>query len=141
MSRVDKTKAAYLAALRRLEKGRPMHPSLDGQRFSINVSTVCREAGLSRNPLYAQQHRDVMDEIRAAGERQREKVRGIKKGNARNSRGVRRAFADRRAAELVEQLTKARSENLTLFFRLQEAEGRLRPTDGTSLKSQRGAPS
>jgi hypothetical protein len=126
MSRVDKTKAAYLAALRRLEKGRPTYPRLVGQRLSINVSTVCLEAGLSRNPLYAQQHRDVLEQIRAAAARQREEVRGIRKGNARNSRRVRRASVDRRAVELVEQLTKARSENLTLFFRLQEAEERLR---------------
>ena len=135
MSRVDKTKVAYLAALRRLEKGRPMHPRLTGQRFSINVSTVCLEAGLSRNPLYAQQHRDVLDQIRAAAERQREGVRGIGKGTTRNSRRARRASTDRRAAELVEQLTKARSENLTLFFLLQEAEERLRSVDKGSLES------
>ncbi len=36
---------------------------------------------------------------------------------------------------LVEQLTKARSENLTLFFRLQEAEERLRSADRRSLGS------
>ena len=135
MSRVDKTKAAYLAALRRLEKGRPMHPRLVGQRLSINVSTVCLEAGLSRNPLYAQQHRDVLDQIRAAAERQREQVRGVSKGTARNLRRMRRASADRRAAELIEQLAKARSENLTLFFRLQEAEERLRATVRSSPES------
>lgn len=135
MSRVDKTKATYLAALRRLEKGRPTHPRLVGQRLSINVSTVCLEAGLSRNPLYAQQHRAVLDQIRAAAERQREEVRGTTKGNARNPRRVRRASVDRRAAELVEQLTKARSENLTLFFRMQEAEERMRAADRGSLES------
>jgi hypothetical protein len=135
MSRVDKTKAAYLAALRRLEKGGPTHPRLVGQRLSINVSTVCLEAGLSRNPLYAQQHRDVLDQIRAAADRQREEVRGIRKANTRNSRRVRRASAGPRAAELVEQLTKARSENLTLFFRLQEAEERLRSTVRSSPES------
>ncbi|HLZ23685.1 MAG TPA: hypothetical protein VKQ30_16365 [Ktedonobacterales bacterium] len=132
MSRVDKTKAAYLAALRRLEKGRPTHPRLVGQRLSINVSTVCLEAGLSRNPLYAQHHRDVLDEIHAAAERQRGVVQSLRKGNARNSRRVRRASADRRATELGEQLAKARSENLTLFFRLQVAEERLTSADGSS---------
>jgi len=79
LSRVDKTRAAYLASLRRLEKARPVHPRLVGQHISINVSTVCLEAGLSRNPLYAQQHRDVLDQIRTAAERQREEVRGIRK--------------------------------------------------------------
>jgi hypothetical protein len=140
MSRVDKTKAAYLAALRRLEKGRPMHPRLVGQHISINVSTVCLEAGLSRNPLYAQHHRDVLDEIRAAAERQREQVRGVGKGNARNSRRMRRASADRRAAKLIDQLAKARSENLALFTKLQEAEERLSLATGAFMAS-RAAPS
>src|SRR5439155_26408625 len=71
MSRLDKTKAAYLAALRRLEEGRSSHSRLIAEPLSINMSTVCLEAGLSRNPPYAPHHRDVLGENRAAAERQR----------------------------------------------------------------------
>lgn len=78
---------------------------------------------LSRDPLYAR-HREVLDEIRLAATRQREKRRDTKK--PRFSLPKRGASQDRRAAELAIQLARARSENLTLFYRLQEAEQRLR---------------
>ena len=124
MTRIDRTKAAYRAALRRLEQGRPTHVRPSEGNATINVATVCVEAGLSRNPLYAQ-HRDVLEEIHQAAVRQREEVRA-KRRTASTSRSMRRNSADRRAAELADQLAKARSENLTLLFRLQQVEDRLR---------------
>ena len=124
MSRAEKTKAAYRAALRRLEKGRPSNPRLVGRSPVINVSTVCLEAGLSRNPLYAQ-HREVLDEIHNAARRQQTGRRETDRRARTRSRSSRRSSQDRRAVELGSQLAKARSENLTLLFRLQEAELRL----------------
>lgn len=123
-SRADKTKSAYRAALRRLEKRKPLNARLLGRTAIINVSTVCLEAGLSRNPLYAQ-HREVLDEIRAAARRQQDEIRQTERRTRSRSRASRRRSQDRRSAELASQLTKARSENLTLLFRLQQAEQRL----------------
>jgi hypothetical protein len=123
MTRIDRTKAAYRAALRRLEQGRPTHVRPSEGHAAINVAMVCVEAGLSRNPLYAQ-HRDVLEEIHQAS----------------TSRSMRRNSADRRAAELADQLAKARSENLTLLFRLQQAEDRLRAVQAPQANPGRFGP-
>jgi hypothetical protein len=136
-SRAEKTKAAYLAALRRLEKGKPAHPRLVGSTPPINVSTVCLDAGLSRNPLYAQ-HREVLEEIREAATRQREQRRDATKRAAISVRLKRRTALDRRAAEFALQLMKARSENLTLLYRLQEAEQRLDRLTAENTSEVRG---
>jgi hypothetical protein len=137
MSRADKTKAAYRSALRRLEHGKPIHPRLVGRSLRINVSTVCLEAGLSRNPLYVQ-HREVLDEIHEAAVRQAEQTRSTKNRAASDRRSRRGATRDRRAAELTAQLATSRSENLTLLFRLQQAEQQLRARrhSGAEIRTQ-----
>lgn len=48
-------------------EGRGRHPLHAGKSVRITPAEVAREAGMSRNPLYAT-HRDVLDEIVAAAE-------------------------------------------------------------------------
>jgi hypothetical protein len=56
---------SYRAALARLVRGEGRHPDHQGRVVRITPASVAREAGRSRNPLYAT-HRDILDEIGAA---------------------------------------------------------------------------
>jgi len=55
----------YRAALARLVAGRGRHAAHVGKAVRITPAAVAREAGMSRNPLYAT-HRDILDEIEIA---------------------------------------------------------------------------
>jgi len=50
------------AALERLVSGAPRHPSLRGQAHRPSVSVLAREAGVSRNTIYAN-HRSIIKEL------------------------------------------------------------------------------
>jgi isochorismate synthase EntC len=50
------------AALVRLLSGAPKHPSLRGQTYRPSVSALAREAGVSRNTIYAN-HRSILKEL------------------------------------------------------------------------------
>jgi hypothetical protein len=55
----------YRAALARLVAGKGRHPTHAGKAVRVTPAAVAREAGMSRNPLYAR-HRDILDEIDVA---------------------------------------------------------------------------
>jgi transposase-like protein len=50
------------AALERLVSGTPKHPSLRGRAYRPSVSALAREAGVSRNTIYAN-HRSIIKEL------------------------------------------------------------------------------
>jgi len=50
------------AALQRLVSGAPKHPSLRVQVYRLNVSTLAREARVSRNTIYAN-HRSILKQL------------------------------------------------------------------------------
>jgi AcrR family transcriptional regulator len=50
------------AALERLVSGAPKHPSLQGQVYRLSVSTLAREARVSRNTIYAN-HRSILEQL------------------------------------------------------------------------------
>jgi isochorismate synthase EntC len=50
------------AALERLVSGAPRHPSLRGQVYRLSVSTLAREARVSRNTIYAN-HRSILEQL------------------------------------------------------------------------------
>lgn len=60
--RIDETRIAYIEALERLKNGTPTHPDLKGKNIKINASTIAKESGKSRNPLY-HAHKDILEMI------------------------------------------------------------------------------
>ncbi len=56
---------AYRAALSRLVRGEARHARHAGRSVRITPAAVAREAGRSRNPLYAT-HREILEEITQA---------------------------------------------------------------------------
>jgi hypothetical protein len=53
------------AALERLVSGTPKHPSLRGRAYRPSVSALAREAGVSRNTIYAN-HRSIIKELNSS---------------------------------------------------------------------------
>lgn len=60
--RIDDTRIAYIDALERLKNGTQTHPELKGKKIKINASTIAKESGKSRNPLY-HTHKDILEMI------------------------------------------------------------------------------
>lgn len=60
--RIDDTRIAYIEALERLKSGTQTHPELKGKKIKINASTIAKESGKSRNPLY-HTHKDILEMI------------------------------------------------------------------------------
>jgi chromosome segregation ATPase len=56
------TEQRLRTALERLVGGRPNHRSLQGQTYRLSVSTLAREARVSRNTIYAN-HRSILEEL------------------------------------------------------------------------------
>jgi isochorismate synthase EntC len=50
------------AALKRLVSSAPKHPALRGQVYRLSVSTLAREARVSRNTVYAN-HRSILEQL------------------------------------------------------------------------------
>ena len=97
-SRGQSAARSYRAALARLVRGEGRHPDHIGQVVRITPAAVAREAGRSRNPLYAT-HRDILEAELA-------RLRADARGHA-------------------EERRELSSENLTLLHRARSAEARL----------------
>lgn len=112
---------AYRAALARLVRGEGRHPRHAGQPIRITPAAVAREAGRSRNPLYAT-HRDILDEIAAAAAGP-----GPAKDLAARVADLEAELAGLRAnaRRHAEEKRMLASENLTLLHRARIAEDRL----------------
>src|SRR5208282_6088326 len=112
---------AYRAALARLVRGEGRHHQHAGQPIRITPAAVAREAGRSRNPLYAT-HRDILDEIEAAaaapgpGKDLTGRVAELEAIIVELREGARRHAEEKRALA---------SENLNLLHRVRAAEDRL----------------
>ena len=109
------------AALARLVRGEGRHADHAGRVVKITPTSVAREAGRSRNPLYTS-HRDILDEIEAAagpGTPARDLAARI--ATLETELTHLRADARRHAEERRELA----SENLTLLHRARSAEDRL----------------
>ncbi|KUR69972.1 hypothetical protein AQZ52_17450 [Novosphingobium fuchskuhlense] len=120
-SRGQSAARSYRAALARLVRGEGRHPDHIGQVVRITPAAVAREAGRSRNPLYAT-HRDILDEIEAAaapGAPARDLATRIVELEAE----LARLRADARGH--AEERRELSSENLTLLHRARSAEARL----------------
>ena len=120
---------SYRAALARLVRGEGRHADHAGRVVKITPTSVAREAGRSRNPLYTS-HRDILDEIEAAagpGTPARDLAARI--ATLETELTHLRADARRHAEERRELA----SENLTLLHRARSAEDRL--TGGHSVES------
>lgn len=112
---------SYRAALARLVRGEGRHADHAGRVVKITPTSVAREAGRSRNPLYTS-HRDILDEIEAAagpGTPARDLAARI--ATLETELTHLRANARRHAEERRELA----SENLTLLHRARSAEDRL----------------
>ena len=112
---------SYRAALARLVSGEGRHADHAGRVVKITPTSVAREAGRSRNPLYTS-HRDILDEIEAAagpGTPARDLAARI--ATLETELTHLRADARRHAEERRELA----SENLTLLHRARSAEDRL----------------
>ena len=112
---------SYRAALSRLVRGEGRHADHAGRVVKITPTSVAREAGRSRNPLYTS-HRDILDEIEAAagpGTPARDLAARI--ATLETELTHLRADARRHAEERRELA----SENLTLLHRARSAEDRL----------------
>ena len=112
---------SYRAALARLVRGEGRHADHAGRVVKITPTSVAREAGRSRNPLYTS-HRDILDEIEAAagpGTPARDLAARI--ATLETELTHLRADARRHAEERRELA----SENLTLLHRARSAEDRL----------------
>lgn len=112
---------SYRAALARLVRGEGRHADHAGHVVKITPTSVAREAGRSRNPLYTS-HRDILDEIEAAagpGTPARDLAARI--ATLETELTHLRADAWRHAEERRELA----SENLTLLHRARSAEDRL----------------
>lgn len=115
----------YRAALSRLVGGKPRHPAHAGKAVRITPAAVAREAGMSRNPLYAT-HRDILDEIELAA------------AAPAPAKDLASELA-RRTAELRDLRDAARkhgeekralaTENLTLLHRARTAEDTIKARD------------
>lgn len=112
---------SYRAALARLVRGEGRHPDHVGRVVRITPVAVAREAGRSRNPLYAT-HRDILDEIDAArGGPTPARDLAARLAELEDELAALRADARRHALEKRELA----SENLTLLHRARSAEARL----------------
>ena len=112
---------SYRAALARLVRCEGRHADHAGRVVKITPTSVAREAGRSRNPLYTS-HRDILDEIEAAagpGTPARDLAARI--ATLETELTHLRADARRHAEERRELA----SENLTLLHRARSAEDRL----------------
>lgn len=112
---------SYRAALARLVRGEGRHPDHAGRVVRITPASVAREAGRSRNPLYAT-HRDILDEIEVATGGPTP-MRGFAARIAELEVELARLRAD--ARRHGEERRELASENLTLLHRARSAEARL----------------
>lgn len=120
-SRGQSAARSYRAALARLVRGEGRHPDHAGRAVRITPAAVAREAGRSRNPLYAT-HREILDEIEAAAGSDtpvRDLATRLDELEAELSRL--RADARRHSDERRELA----SVNLTLLHRARSAEDKL----------------
>jgi hypothetical protein len=128
---------AYRAALARLVRGEGRHPQHAGQTVRITPGAVAREAGRSRNPLFAT-HRDILDEIAAAAAGPGP-AQDLAARVADLEAELARLRADaRRHAEEKRMLA---SEALTLLHRARTAEDRLAARDLVANRHKQAAPS
>jgi len=128
---------AYRAALARLVRGEGRHHQHAGQPIRITPAAVAREAGRSRNPLYAT-HRDILDEIEAAAAGPGP-AKDLAARVAELEAELARLRADaRRHAEEKRMLA---SENLTLLHRARTAEDRLAARDLVANRYRQEMPS
>jgi len=112
---------SYRAALARLVRGEGRHPDHAGRVVRITPAAVAREAGRSRNPLYAT-HRDILDEIEVAAGGPTP-VRDLAARIAELEAELGRLRSD--ARRHGEERRELASENLTLLHRARAAEGKL----------------
>jgi len=112
------TLTSYREALTRLAKGEATHPAHIGRLVQITPSSVARESGLSRNPMYTT-CRIILGEIAATKSGAAHPsssdaiISQLKAENAQLRADALKLAADKRALG---------SENLALFHRLQLAE-------------------
>ncbi len=115
----------YRAALMRLTEGRGRHPLHAGKSVRITPAAVAREAGMSRNPLYAR-HRDILEEIEIAA-RAPAPVKDMaselerRLGELRELRAAVRKHEDEKRA--------LATENLSLLHRARAAEDMIKARD------------
>jgi hypothetical protein len=128
---------AYRGALARLVRGEGRHPRHAGQPIRITPAAVAREAGRSRNPLYAT-HRDILDEIAAAAAGP-----GPAKDLAARVAELEAELAGLRAnaRRHAEEKRMLASENLTLLHRARIAEDRLAARDLAANRHKQAAQS
>lgn len=124
-ARGDRTASAYRAALDRLIRGVPRHPTHVGQTVRLTPTAVAREAGRSRNPLYTT-HRAILEEIVAAAAGPTPA-----KGLAEAITGLKATIAELRAhvSTHAEEKRALATENLALLHRARVAEDMLAVRD------------
>ena len=128
--RIERT---YRAALERLVEGKATHPKYAGRPTKITPSTVAREAGLSRNPLYTT-HRALLSEIEAAAQRPTPAA-DLAATIGRLEAKIAELHGDVRRLATEKQLLA--TENLALLQPAQQAEDRLASRDREAAEPRR----
>ncbi|MDX2276175.1 MAG: hypothetical protein NW206_12060 [Hyphomonadaceae bacterium] len=123
----------YRAALTRLVNGTARHADHAGKPVRITPAAVAREAGMSRNPLYAS-HRDILEEIEIAAAspapaKDLAAALAASKAEVRDLREAARVHAAEKRA--------LASEHLTLLHRARAAEERLVARDKAVARLER----
>ena len=115
----------YRAALSRLVAGKARHPVHAEKAVRITPAAVAREAGMSRNPLYAR-HREILQEIEIAAAAPAP-AKDLSDQLAARTAEVKefRAAAQRHG----EEKRALASENLALLHRARVAEDTIKARD------------
>jgi len=108
------TDLAFREAWQRLRARTPTHPRLVGRDWQFSISTICLEAGHSRNALYAG-HPELLREIR-------ETIAKHRQIEAQSARETRRDRLEAELAACRADRQRLISENASLLLRAVTAE-------------------
>jgi hypothetical protein len=108
------TEEAFREAWRRLKAGTPTHPELMGRDWQVTISTICLEAGHTRNALY-DGHPGLLQEIRDA-------ISGQQHATVRTRTEAKRGKLQAELAACRADMQRLISENAALLLRAVTAE-------------------
>jgi hypothetical protein len=108
------TELAFREAWQRLQAGVPTHPKLAGHNWQLTISTICLEAGHSRNALYDGRPR-LLEEIKDAIARRRQVA-------AQTASAAKRDRLQAALAACRADVRRLISENAALLLRAVTAE-------------------
>ncbi len=131
MNRKPNTEAVVRLAVEKSElarkRTREAIQKLQYQGKTINFSTVCEEARVSKTFLYDPRHADLAEEIRRLRELpiQRPPAAQTPQGKSETAKDAQIARLKERVQKLEQQVRELRQENELLYGRLATAPGKM----------------